>query len=331
MDKPPSALGRAVASTSLNLFVLFLASFLVRRAWVNDGLFEHDSVKLAQAMEATYETGRLQPVEYFADKVGGRHGLVLVNLPLYAGYRAITGRVSSEHILLVSAALFGSLAVCLLYLIVERLRFGVPPLGGVPEARLKAELQTRRLKAELPTGLPTTAAFGAGLMFSASPIFLSVSTGAKDHALSAFLAALAMSLLLGARTRGGLVAASAALGLGPLVRDTNVSLVLPYALAFVWLRRGERRAQDVACAFAPAVVMIALAMWLQREWLAAMVGYHTFRGVWSAQTPMALGALSRGFGLIGWALVVCGLVELRRRWGWAAIAVMAAWFLPEFI
>ena len=80
-------------------FLLVLFSWALRALLVNDGLFHHDSVCLAESVEASQESGKLVPLRLQEPPVEGRHGLVLANWVLYelaflTGQRsALRGRV----------------------------------------------------------------------------------------------------------------------------------------------------------------------------------------------------------------------------------------------
>src|SRR5512135_724563 len=61
----------------LTVLALFLLNFAVGILLINEGLFHHDSVLLAKAVEDVFRTGRLQPAFH------GRYASVAINTVLY--------------------------------------------------------------------------------------------------------------------------------------------------------------------------------------------------------------------------------------------------------
>jgi len=93
----------------LVLFVLFSLSLTVRVLFVNDGLFHHDSVQLAKAVEDTYQTGVLHPA------TGGKYGLVLLyTIPYFLYHNAYV-------VTTFMTILFASLSVLMAYFLVKEL------------------------------------------------------------------------------------------------------------------------------------------------------------------------------------------------------------------
>lgn len=91
---------------------LFSVSFLFRLYFMNDGLFHHDEVLLAKAVEGTLESGRL------LGGVNGRFGSVLLNILFYAPYKWVTGH-NSEKVIVLTAILSGALLVAIIYCLVR--------------------------------------------------------------------------------------------------------------------------------------------------------------------------------------------------------------------
>jgi len=137
------------------ILLIFLIAFLPRLMLINDGLFHHDSVQLAIAVEKTVETLKLHPT------VGEREGLVLINVLVYSIPYFAFGVKSSEFIITLTTTIFASLAVIMFYLFVKEL------------------LNNKFI------------AITSSLLFAFHPIFFSVSTFAKSHAFSMFFMLLA--------------------------------------------------------------------------------------------------------------------------------------------
>lgn len=175
---------------------LFLVSLILRLSFLNAGLFHHDSVQLAMAVEKSADEFAIQPIG------GGRHGLVLIDTIVFYFFSVFFGHTSAEFAVNFSSALFGALAIPLLYLFAMEL-----------------------------TGSARISVFSA-LAYSVTPIFLSVSTFAKDHTLSVFLVLLAFYLLtLSIKKNKNVYAAlsGAAFGFSLLVREINILLVFSIA------------------------------------------------------------------------------------------------------
>ena len=95
------------------IILLFLLNFITGMLFINEGLFHHDSVRLAQAVEKTYKTGRLQPA------VRGRYGLVVVNSLIYLPF-FLLGQ-NADFATRFSSILFHSLSIVALFLLIKEL------------------------------------------------------------------------------------------------------------------------------------------------------------------------------------------------------------------
>lgn len=136
---------------------LFLLNFVTGLAFVNEGVFHHDSAILAQAVEKTFHTGVLQPA------VRGRYGSVLasflVSLPfLISGYY-------SDFAINLSSVLFHSLSIAVLFLFVREL------------------FNDKRQ------------AFYCALLFSFTPFYFIPNTYGKEHGASIFFFILSFLVL----------------------------------------------------------------------------------------------------------------------------------------
>jgi len=269
------------------VLVLVVVSLIVRQALRNDGLFHHDAVKLAMAVEASHERGRLQPMELQIPPVGGRYGLVLVNWGLYELIHSVNPAVSTEAVLLFSAALFGSIAVGLLYLVARMAGFGAAVSAG------------------------------GAVLLSLDPIFFSETVGAKGHGLA--LAGGLLGILLAqvaARGRAPAVAAFAGLVLG-LVGFVRVSSVLAAAPAvLILLFQPKRKARGpVLGAFVVALAASGAALGvLQLDWIRTFSRVTDYRVLDLGLIGLALADLNRALTPAGWPLLVVGIVvALRER------------------
>ncbi len=269
---------------------LVLASLILRLALQNDGLFHHDSVCLAQAVEATRETGHLQPVLLHDPPVAGRYGLVLVNTVLYTVGSAIFGVNLAEPVLLFSAALFGALAVGMLFLMGREL------------------------------GLTGAASAAGAILLSLSPVYFSETVGAKDHGLALFLVLSGFWLALRAARLGSAGAAAAAgllMGAAGFVR-VAVLLALPPAGLMLLFQSAKCRQRALPAFLVTAVAAIALLLLVQWEWITQLATVTGYSGWDSRVVGLAERDLLYSWTPVGIVLVAIGLVATRseRRAWW---------------
>lgn len=137
--------------------LLFLLNFITGLLFINDGLFHHDSVVLAQAVERTYATGVLQPA------IKGRYGGVIAGSIVYFPF-FLSGQ-NADFAIRFSSVLFHSLSIVALLLFINEL-FNNP--------------------------LP---AFFSSLLFSFTPFYFSPNTYGKEHGLSIFIFLFSLYLL----------------------------------------------------------------------------------------------------------------------------------------
>src|SRR4030042_1469971 len=137
-------MGRTVP-ISLVLLFLFLLNLFAGLFFINEGLFHHDSVLLAKAVEDTYATGHLQP------EARGRYGAVIVNNIIHFPF-FLLGH-NADFTTRFSSGLFHSLSICALFL------FAYELLGSIMTA------------------------FFSGILLSFTPFYFSPNTWGKEHGL----------------------------------------------------------------------------------------------------------------------------------------------------
>src|SRR3990167_10396414 len=130
---------RKISEFEMILF-LFIFSLSLRLIYSNPGLFEADSIGVASAVEETFKTGTLHGI------FNGRYGSVIINIITYIPYHLITGVESAEKSMIFTEILFASFSVVILFLFIVKI-FNDKLISLV-----------------------------AALLFSISPIFLSVTT-----------------------------------------------------------------------------------------------------------------------------------------------------------
>lgn len=159
-DRVKNIFASGIKSDWVIAISLLVVSASIRFPFLNAGLFHHDSAQLAFAVEKFVNNGELQGIG------GGRHGLVLANAPFYYISKTVFGHESSEFAVNFVSAFFGVLAVLFLYLLVK-------------------ELFNDRF-----------IAFSSAMLYSTAPLFLSVSTFAKEHTLDTFIIILSLYLFI---------------------------------------------------------------------------------------------------------------------------------------
>ena len=147
--------------------VLFLFNFFAGVLFLNEGLFHHDSVVLAQAVEQAYQTGHLQP------SIRGRYGAVIINSLLYLPFFLLG--LNADLMLRLSSVLFHALSVCMLFYFV------------------KAFLENE------------TKAFFAAFLFSFIPVYFIPNTYGKEHGMSMFFLLLSFYLVYCGSKKGNLL------------------------------------------------------------------------------------------------------------------------------
>lgn len=297
----PAAAPPARRRTWLAPAVALAAAFALRLPLMNAGLFHHDEVQLARAVEASWREGRLFPA------VKGRYGAVLLDLALYAPYRAATGR-SAERVVSFAGIAAGALLVAL------------------------ALLLGRELAGDALAG-----ALAAAFTFG-SAIFLTSSSTGKENVPQVAFVALALWLFARGASRPSAAlraAGAAAFGFALTFHEGGVLLVPPFAFAAVALdlhhRRGWRAAAlDLGLLAAWLAPALALSIWSEIRRNLGVPGPNsaTFLGLLSPLLPGALRDAAVGLGVPALALAAVGaagavasraLAPLRALLPWPAV------------
>ena len=277
---------------------LVVAAFGLRIAFLNDGLFHHDSIRLAQAVEASHASGQLEPMRLQEPPVPGRYGLVAVNWALFALHDLIGDPESSESTLLVSAAAFGSLAVGALFAV----------------GRL--------------IGLGAASAAAGGIVLMLTPIYFSETVGAKGHGLALLGQLLGLALATWAGRSGSVSLAAAAgivLAATGLVRMPAVLALLPAAGLIAMGANWRRPLVTLAVS---AGVMVALVATVQWEWITRFASVTGTSAPAIERMTGPLGNLVRSVTVPGLVLAGVGVAAAAKHRGLAAIA---AWVAVGFV
>lgn len=261
--------------------VALAVAFAVRLPLMNAGLFHHDEVQLARAVEGSYREHRLLPA------VKGRYGAVLLGLALYAPSHALTGR-SAERVVPFTGILGGAVLVAAMLL-------------------LATELAGDALAGAL-----------AGAFTLGSAVFLTSSSTGKEHAPQMALVALALWLLARGAARPSVamrLAAAAVFGFALSVHEGGILLLPPFAFYAVVLGRHHRRpwrsiGLDLAALAVAAAVPVAVSIWdeVLRNLLVPGANSARFLGLLSPGLPQALRDLATGVGVATLLLAAVGAV-----------------------
>lgn len=177
---------------------LFLFAFLIRILFMNDGLFHHDSVQLAIAVEHTIQHHSLR------EAVGGKTGLVLLNVLLYPLLVGLLD-LSTEFLITLTTIFFGAASIPLLYF-------------------LMMDVSKNRFLS-----------LATSLLFSVSPLFFSLTTYAKSPGVAVFFSLLGWHFLsksLQNNSKPLMVLAGLSLGFIFFVRPSEVLVVVPLMVFF---------------------------------------------------------------------------------------------------
>ncbi len=173
--------------------VLFFIPFLVVLVFLNQGLFHYDAIVLAQAVEKTFETGKLQPA------INGRYGSVILTSIVYFPFWLV-GQ-NADFATRITAAFFY--------------------VASIPVAYLFLQAFYKNMLIAL---------FGA-LLFATTPIYLSPNTYGKEHGVALFFVFFSFyNLLLGLQRQEvkRLLWAGVLLVIAHTVREATLFFVLYY-------------------------------------------------------------------------------------------------------
>jgi hypothetical protein len=283
--------------------VAFALALLLRLPFVSAGLFHHDEVELARAVEGSFERHAVLP------SVAGRYGSVLLALAPYVPYHLATGR-RAEAIVLLVGIFAGALLVAGMVLLVQEL--DPDPLAG----------------------------WLAGAFTFGGTLFLTTSATGKESAPMTALATLATWLAARAARLdawGLRLVAAAVFGFALSVHEAGALLVLPVAFAVVAIElRHGRGWRAIALDLGAGAVAIAtplwLAIWNQLVMNATEHGLYSahFAGLISLSLPVAMRELVPSFGLAVLAFGAVGLVAAVVRRRACATWTLAPWLLVFF-
>lgn len=257
---------------------LFSLSFLFRLHFMNDGLFHHDEISLAKAVEGSLEKRQL------LGAVNGRFGSVLLNILFYAPYTWVTGH-NSEKILVLTAILSGALLMVVIYGLVR----------DWCEDRASA--------------------FFSSTFIAFNFLFLTTSTTGKEHTHQILFVSLAFWLFHKGARKPSLtlkILGLASFAFAMTVHESTIPLI-PIFIAFLVLLNRSGNG-DFKTQFRDLIILFALLAFpfvlylggiLRHTLTVKSTGTVSFLGLFSPVLPMAFRDLLTvtGFAMAGLALI----------------------------
>jgi hypothetical protein len=292
---------------------LFLLNFFIGLLLMNEGLFHYDSIVLAQAVERTFQTGRLQPA------VWGRYGSVLVNAILYWPFY-LAGQ-NAEHVTLLSGIIFHSLSIAVLLLFIF-------------------ELSGNRIQA----------VFGA-LLLSFTPFYFAPNTFGKEHGMCLFFLLLSLYLLIAGKRRGSLWLiglSSFFYGFSVAVRETALLLLPVYFLLYFnpdtvlkscrsALPKDRSDRNRLLVLLLPVSIVLTvlfltyLAPVIYKAFFQPSTSVAGFMGLWSPKLKFAISNMFRSVPAVLFLFFVVGVFRLIKEKKPSLLAVLVLWTLMFFI
>ncbi len=187
--------------------MLFLLSLFLALFYINEGLFHYDAVSLAQAVEKTFQTGRLQPA------INGRYGSVILSAITYVPLW-LAGR-NADLAVRLAGIIWYAASIVFFYLFISRF-FG-----------------------------SHLVAVYAGIIFMTAGIYLSPNTFGKEHGMALAFFFLACWLLFVAK-RWLYSASAAALVFSLSIREA-VLVLIPFFFYLLWLQKNSLRIKIKYC------------------------------------------------------------------------------------
>lgn len=277
------------------VLLLFIFSLGLRLIYMNPGLFELDSIGVATSVEETFKTGVLHGI------FNGRYGGVIVNVIIYAPYHLITGVESAEKSVIFTDMLFASFSMAILFLFIQKL-FNTKSISLI-----------------------------AALLFSVSPIFLSVTTYGNSIGIEVFFILASFYLMAcfqKQNSRLHLVLSSFSIAFAIMVRESALVFVPLYFLFyinpiikndinFISLNKEVLKIRNLISVFLPFLLLFGIytyyvfynvlykTLFVQDDGSGAIA---VFMGIFSPYLYKPIGDLYFDLSIIGIVFVIGGLI-----------------------
>jgi hypothetical protein len=274
---------------------LFLFSLLLRLYFMNAGLFHYDSVDFAIQAERTI---RERSIHYAHGM--GFPGMAILNGLAFGTDMLLRGAESAELSITLLSILFGAAAVVILYLFTKELT------------------QDRFI------------AFITALLFSVTPVFLSVTTFALSHGQSVFFAFLAIFLFQKSQQKeelkwkyGLILLSGLSLGFMAAIRIPDVLYGVIIPLLYFNPRLEEKKLVVdkpnlkelliyTIIFVIPFILIFLLLYWIKLStvglsFITAEANNMPWLGIYSEMTPFLLRWLTMTVNPLGWVLMLGGV------------------------
>ncbi|MCX6695686.1 MAG: glycosyltransferase family 39 protein [Candidatus Altiarchaeota archaeon] len=308
---------------------LFLIAFALRFYYRSAGLWHTDSVLEAEAAEQTFQTGRLHYLMGL-----GYPAETVIQTIMYAFSRIFLGMQTAEFSATFTSIFFGALGVAMIYFL------------------------ARKLSGKSAVGIYS------GIILTFLPVYLVLSTYAKNHTTEAFfIMATVYAALVASEKKDwqSKLATSLLLGWTIGLKQTNI-LLLPILLLFYWRNspparlvksKGEMKIKlsqkapeilkDVALFTVPALIVFVslfvprmfyepgysllerLAYFSQES--SGGMGFNIFSPLMAQSIQWTTVSLT----LIGWALMLLGFIVVYLRQGKQMSFTFILWFFLYFV
>lgn len=259
---------------------LFSLSFFYRLHFMNDGLFHHDEVLLAEAVEGSLENRQL------LGTINGRYGTVLLNILFYAPYKWITGNGSEKTIVFTAILSGGFLAAAIYALVLEWCR-------------------------------DRASGFFSSVFLSFNYLFLTTSTTGKEHTHQILFVALAFWLFhRGARTASPAlkILGSASFAFALAVHESTIPLIPVFVAYIVLVNRtvnrdikGQILDLAVLCSLLAVPFIFYLGGILYKTLTSKGSSIVSFVGLFSPILPVAMRNLFTATGIALDVLLLVGI------------------------
>ncbi len=297
---------------------LFLFSFIIHILLKNGGLYHFDSAYDTITVERAI-TNKTMVYSYG----WGAPGMVVLVGAFYAVHKIFLGANSAEFSYFLVNFLTSSLAVVVLYLFAKKIT------------------------------KDKFISFVSALLFSVTPIWLSVTTYPKTHAISVFVALLAgLLMLIGIEKNSNkyFIGASALIGYAISIRPFDAFFLLPFGLLYLYnavdfsekklkLHKQYFTWQRILSIAAPIVIVwyvLFLPKFIQVGGMSKffdLLAYEQrqgWQGLFSPQAKISLSYVTRSIGWLGWLAAALGLFYLYLKKQKYLILVLLSWFAVFF-
>lgn len=274
------------------VLLLFTLNLLAGLIFINEGLFHHDSIVLAKAVEDTYKTGHLQPA------IRGRYGSVVVNSIVYLPF--FLAGDNADFAIRFSSVLFHSLSIVALFLLIYEL------FGNFFQAL-----------------------FG-GLLLSFTPFYFSPNTYGKEHGAGIFFLLLAFYILCrGVKKKSSLLIGISGIimALSVSVKESMIVAIPLFFLLYLspststppfnFKERFNLKSISYLMLPLSAVLGIMFFTYLKTEFYRELLVRDTtsaaFLGFFTPVLKFAIGDLFRTIPMLVFIFFIAGIVQMWRR------------------